>query len=85
MDGRVKPFIEWHQATGRRVADVTAVLMHYPFVSTFREKVEDAVRTGRYGGTTTDEYVGLQQGARAQSSAQPQTAHRPAASLGSSR
>ena len=32
--------------------------MHYPFVSTFREKVEDAVRTGCYGGTTTDEYVG---------------------------
>jgi Glycosyl transferase family 2 len=58
MDGKVKPFVEWHQATGAAVADVTGVLMHYPFVSTFREKVEDAVRTGRYGGTTTDEYVG---------------------------
>ena len=58
MDGNVKPFVEWHQATGAAVADVTEVSMHYPFVSTFREKVEDAVRTGRYGGTTTDEYVG---------------------------
>jgi hypothetical protein len=58
MDGKVRPFVEWHQAAGAAVADVTGVLMHYPFVSTFREKVEDAVRTGRYGGTTTDEYVG---------------------------
>ena len=49
MDGRVKPFVEWHQAAGAAVADVTGVLMHYPFVSTFRQKVEDAVRTGRYG------------------------------------
>ena len=57
--------------------------MHYPFVSAFREKVEDAVRTGRYGGTTTDEYVGLREGARAQSATQPEAAHRP--SLGSSR
>ena len=40
------------------VADVTGVLMHFPFVSTFRQKVEDAVRTGRYGATTTEEYVG---------------------------
>ena len=39
------------------MADVTGVLMHYPFVSTFQQKVEDAVRTGRYGGTTSEEYV----------------------------
>jgi hypothetical protein len=45
-----------HQATGASVADVTGVLRHYPFISTFRDKVEDAVRTGRYGATTTDEY-----------------------------
>jgi hypothetical protein len=31
--------------------------MHYPFVSAFPDKVLDAVRTGRYGKTTTDEYV----------------------------
>jgi hypothetical protein len=58
MDGTVRPFVEWHQAEGAAVADVTGVLMHYPFVSTFAEKVRDAVRTGRYGQTTTDEYVG---------------------------
>ena len=57
MDGSVKPFIEWHQAAGASVADVSGVLMHYPFVSTFRDKVQDAMLTGRYGGTTTDEYV----------------------------
>jgi hypothetical protein len=58
MDGKVKPFVEWHQASGAAVADVTGVLMHYPFVSTFEAKVNDAVRTRRYGATTTDEYVG---------------------------
>ncbi len=58
MNGRVKPFVEWHQVTGAAVADVTGVLMHYPFVSSFHKKVDDAVRTGRYGGTTTGEYVG---------------------------
>jgi hypothetical protein len=56
MDGRVKPFVQWHHATGAVVADISCVLMHYPFVSTFPEKVADAVRTGRYGKTTTDEY-----------------------------
>ena len=58
MDGKVKPFVEWHQAAGAAVADVSCVLMHYPFVSTFRQKVAEAVQTGRYGATTTDEYVG---------------------------
>jgi hypothetical protein len=57
MTGRVKPFVEWHQATGALVADVSCVLLHYPFVGSFAAKVEDAVRTGRYGATTTDEYV----------------------------
>jgi Glycosyl transferase family 2 len=57
MDGKVKPFVGWHQVTGAAVADVTGVLMHYPFVSSFRQKVEDAVRTGRYGAITTNEYV----------------------------
>ncbi len=56
MNGRVKPFVEWHHVTGARVADVSGVLLHYPFVSAFWEKVQDAVRTGRYGRTTTAEY-----------------------------
>jgi hypothetical protein len=62
MDGRVRPFVEWHQATGALVADVSCVLMHYPFVSTFPAKVREAVRTGRYGMTTTDEYVAYLKG-----------------------
>jgi hypothetical protein len=57
MDGKVRPFIEWHQAAGALVADVSCVLLHFPFVATFVDKVQDAVRTGRYGATTTDEYV----------------------------
>ncbi len=38
------------------MADISCVLMHYPFVSSFRAKVEDAVHTGRYGIRVTDEY-----------------------------
>ena len=38
------------------MADISCVLMHYPFVSSFLAKVEDAVRTRRYGMRVTDEY-----------------------------
>jgi Glycosyl transferase family 2 len=62
MNGQVRPFVEWHQATRAVLADITCVLMHYPFVSGFRDKVLDAVRTGRYGMTTTDEYVAYARG-----------------------
>ena len=57
MNGKVKPFIEWHHVVGGVTADVTCLLRHYPFVGGFVDKVRDAVRTGRYGTTTTDEYV----------------------------
>jgi hypothetical protein len=56
MDGKVKPFITWHHVKGARMADISCLLMHYPFVSSFYVKVEDAVRTGRYGMRVTDEY-----------------------------
>ena len=56
MDGKIKTFITWHHVRDAWVADLTCVLMHYPFVSSFCAKVQDAVRTGRYGITTTDEY-----------------------------
>ena len=56
MDGKVKPFIRWHHVKGARMADISCILMHYPFVSSFSAKVEDAVRTGRYGFKVTDEY-----------------------------
>jgi hypothetical protein len=57
MNGRVKPFIEWHHVLGGVTADVTCVLRHYPFIGGFADKVREAVRTRRYGATTTDEYV----------------------------
>ena len=56
MDGRVKPFITWHHPKGARMADISCLLRHYPFVSSFHAKVQDAVRTGRYGMRVTDEY-----------------------------
>lgn len=56
MNGRVRPFVNWHHATGARVADVTGLLRHFPFTSNFRAKVADAVDSGRYGTTTTNEY-----------------------------
>lgn len=57
MDGRVRPFVDWHQVDGAVMADVSCVLLHYPFVGTFPDKVQDAVRSRRYGRVTTDEYV----------------------------
>jgi hypothetical protein len=56
MDGKVKTFITWHHVRGAWLADISCVLLHYPFVSSFAAKVEEAVQTGRYGMTTTDEY-----------------------------
>jgi len=62
IDGKVKTFVEWHQVKGARVADTSCVLMHYPFVNSFYAKVQDAVRTGRYGWITTDEYKAYSRG-----------------------
>jgi hypothetical protein len=52
----VRLFEDWHHAHGVRVADVTCVLRHYPFVETFRAKTRDAAHTGRYGPSATAEY-----------------------------
>lgn len=56
MDDTLKPFVQWHHAEGARIANVSAVLLHYPFVETFYAKVVDAVGDGRYGYLTSDEY-----------------------------
>jgi hypothetical protein len=56
MDGRVKTFIAWHHVQRAHMADISCVLMHYPFVSSFAEKVEDAASSGRYGAVSTDDY-----------------------------
>ena len=62
MDGKVKTFITWHHVKGARMADISCLLLHYPFVSSFYAKVKDAVRTGRYGMRVTDEYKAYARG-----------------------
>lgn len=56
LDGTLEPFVRWHHARYARIADISAVLLHYPFAGPFYEKVTDAVKTGRYGYFTTREY-----------------------------
>lgn len=56
IDERVKTFVHWHLVRNALIADSTCVLKHYPFVSSFYAKVQDAATTGRYGNVTTDEY-----------------------------
>jgi hypothetical protein len=56
MDGKIRTFMTWHHVRGAWLADISCVLLHYPFVSSFDAKVQEAVRTGRYGMTTTGEY-----------------------------
>lgn len=53
----VIPFVGFHQVANAAIADFTAVLLHYPFVGTFREKVREAVRTDRYRISARDEYA----------------------------
>jgi hypothetical protein len=63
INPKLELFVYYHHVRGGAVADFTAVLLHYPFVSTFMEKVADAVATGRYGPVTTKEYEGYSSGA----------------------
>lgn len=56
FDRTLEPFVHWHHAKHARIADFAGVLLHYPFVGLFYEKVADAVKTGRYGRFTTREY-----------------------------
>jgi hypothetical protein len=53
----VVPFVGWHQTENALIADFTCILLHYPFVGDFREKVEEAVRTDRYRVSAAGEYV----------------------------
>jgi hypothetical protein len=56
VDTRIQLFQYWHHATNAYLANFTCVLLHYPFTSSFYDKVKDAVRTKRYGDFTSDEY-----------------------------
>ena len=62
MDGRIRPFVAWHHAVNARLADLSCVLLHFPFVDSFYEKVVEAVKSGRYGYLTSDEYSGYLEG-----------------------
>jgi hypothetical protein len=55
LERGVEVFVDWHHARNVRLADVSCLLLHYPFAG-FAEKVADAVRTGRYGTMTTPQY-----------------------------
>jgi len=52
----VVPFVGWHHTEGALIADFSCVLLHFPFVSTFGKKVEEAVRTDRYRVSAAAEY-----------------------------
>jgi Glycosyl transferase family 2 len=56
MESKLKPFVLWHHALNARLADISCVLLHFPFVSSFYTKVVEAVESGRYGYLTTDQY-----------------------------
>lgn len=62
LDGNLVPFFLWHHTRNSRIADVTTVLLHFPFVETFTEKVHEAAGSGRYGPVTEDEYMAYQCG-----------------------
>jgi Glycosyl transferase family 2 len=56
MDGELTPFVGWHHARRARMADISCVLLHYPFVSSFMSKVKDATQTDRYAFPARSEY-----------------------------
>jgi hypothetical protein len=43
-----------HHVKGARLADITGLLRHYPFVGSFRAKVDDALRTGAHAKARWD-------------------------------
>ncbi|MDQ4077910.1 MAG: glycosyltransferase family 2 protein [Chloroflexota bacterium] len=56
LDSRIRIFVAWHHVRNARIADFTAVLLHYPFAGSFSTKVFEAVETQRYGKTWTKDY-----------------------------
>jgi hypothetical protein len=57
LDGRIKPFIQWHHVRNALIADVSCLLRHYPFVESFTSKVEHAVRNKTYSGAMWEYYA----------------------------
>jgi hypothetical protein len=53
---KMRIFVNCHQVEFASIADVTTVLLHYPFTSLFYKKVADAVETDRYASSASQEY-----------------------------
>lgn len=56
IDNKIRVFVDCHHVKNAQIADLTSVLLHYPFIQTFYEKVLDAVVTGRYRFSANEEY-----------------------------
>jgi hypothetical protein len=52
VDENIDLFVSWHHMGNAHVADFTTVLLHYPFLPLFQQKVAEAVDTRRYGKFT---------------------------------
>jgi glycosyltransferase involved in cell wall biosynthesis len=65
LDRKIKLFVMGHHTRNSRLADFSCVLLHYPFIESFYEKVLDAVQHDRYQLSASDQYQkyweGLQQ------------------------
>ncbi|HEY9630746.1 MAG TPA: hypothetical protein V6C84_25905 [Coleofasciculaceae cyanobacterium] len=51
MDDQIETFVDWHHVKNARLADISCLLLHYPFLSFFYEKGQEAVEAKRYGHT----------------------------------
>ena len=56
-DGSFTTFVDWHHTRGARVADVTTLLLHYPFAGDFHGKVREATKHLRHGPVAQREYL----------------------------
>jgi Glycosyl transferase family 2 len=56
VDKKVKLFVDFHHVKNANLADITCVLLHYPFTSYFHDKVMEAVKTNRYALSASHEY-----------------------------
>jgi hypothetical protein len=54
IDDKIELCVDWHHVRKARIADFSAVLYHFPFTYNFREKVEEAFKTGRYRSAETE-------------------------------
>ncbi len=57
VDKKNNLFADWHHVTNAKLADFTCVLLHYPFTSSFYNKVMDAIETNRYALSASHEYA----------------------------